>query len=210
MSEFLSILTEEQRKSLTLDQCNSINKIKTTNLLKDIESFNQMLKQLYSNIEYCQHDSEYRLMDMKDLLMYKLIYKMNDFLKSRPNFSGEVFIYPFGCYLLDKYMYGTGFFSEKHYAAKNFYCVSKTEYFEYCKINNIDSKKFIVNIHTKQYDHNFGSKELIFTSYMEALNKHVLELPHSIELNDIEGDFPSRHDLICYFEFINIPALLNK
>jgi hypothetical protein len=203
MSDYLSILTEDQRASLTEDQLQAIDRLSASayNLSNDIIKFNLLLEKLFSDIEYCQHDSEYRPKKGLDQKIHSLIVEINNFLQTNPSFEKEVFLYPVSNYLLNQYIYAGDYYTSKNYAARGFYCVLKQDFYNYCQINDIKTpNKFIINPN-KQKSERCDKKN--FSAYIDHLRTSIIKLPICIEVSADTSDFDTPFYPFSGFTFVN-------
>lgn len=209
MSDFLSILTEEQRNTLTPEQTEKIQKLSDNNqtFANVVSKFNELLKHFFNQIEFCQHDSDYR--PINNNINSPIIIIENEMFKlleKYPDFHNEVFLYGINLYKLDEYAYSDkNSFADKdhnYYAAKQFGCVSKVEFYEYCKNNDLNPDSYLIS------DHQESDEEITnFSEYMDKFKKkYIYIIPNIIEIND--GSH-IRFTLFSKFNFINILKMQN-
>jgi hypothetical protein len=105
MSDILSILTPEQKQKLSLDQLNRIMMSDDNEFEILVSNFNSKLCKLLNELDYCQHDSEYRVFydDSLDAEKKALIADLNKILHDCPDFVSRVYIYSTGYYELTEY-----------------------------------------------------------------------------------------------------------
>jgi hypothetical protein len=166
-----------------------------------VSSFNSKLRKLLKELDYCQHDSEYRVFydDSLDVEKKALIADLNKILYDCPDFASRVYIYSANYYELTEYRKG-----ENRYAARSFSCVSKKNFENFCISHNISTKDYFI----EKEDNVVKPKN--FESNMNTLiDPYNFELPTYISIycpKNCDG-FHHNYDSICNilsnFKFVN-------
>jgi hypothetical protein len=211
MTDILSILTEEQVKTLTEEQKQKFSVLmsQTNNLSTALSKFNELLKAFFLNIEFSQHDSEYRPRNDK-IFQVKASQIKNEILKltkEYPNLHNEVYMFGKKYYKLSEYYYAE--YDRDTYVAVEFCCVSREEFNKYCEKNNIgDIDELILKSHNTRYK---GNEPETFAEYMKMFKeKYTYIHPSDIEIYEPEtynGEFPFHFGVFSKFNFVNILKL---
>lgn len=210
MSDFLSILSDEQRDLLSPEQLEQIKALNNINLTLPnvVFKFNELLQMFFNHIEFCQHDSDYRPKN-NETSQKTVINIKNDMLRlidAYPNVNNEVFLYGIKNYKLTEYYYAS---VDNVYAARAFRCVTIDDFCKYCKDNNLESNNYILNSHDDMME--LDNEKNNFSKYMEKFRKiYTYRFPGRIEIYEKDvynGEFPSHFMLFSKFKFIDVLKL---
>lgn len=219
MQSFLEILTEEQRQTLSNDQKYKIALAFNNDIGDLVIKFNELIKNFFEKIEFCQHDSDYRpkqirrnqnqqshVINHHDINIIK--NQLNEFIALHPSFCDNVFLFGEKTFKLDQYHYKD--LMPNCYAVHSFRCVSKKEFDEYCeKVGIVNVNKYILPAYK---NHNINNNNS-FSNYMDELTScYKYKFPTDIEIYSKEiydGEYAEHFQLFSKFKYINILKLID-
>ncbi len=149
----------------------------STQLCVIIREFNKLLNIVCNKIDFCQHDSEYRIKfsQQNDDAMKRI----TEILELYPNFCDNVYIYGVDHYRLKNYMYGCIGRKQKYYASYKFACVDINIVDNYCTKYGLDCSNYIIG------NDNFKMNTQTFSEFMDQITqKYNYKLPNRIEILD--------------------------
>ena len=149
-----------------------------TQLCVLIREFNELLNILCNKIDFCQHDSEYRIKFNQQ--NENAMKRITEIVELYPDFRDNVYIYGTNHYRLKEYMYGYIGRTQKYYASYKFACVDKNIVDNYCTKYGLYYSKYIIG------DDNHGMSQIqTFSEFMDQITqKYNYQLPKRIEILD--------------------------
>jgi hypothetical protein len=111
-----------------------------------VNQFNVLLNELFDTLTFCQHDSDYRIVNKKETndKINKIVSEFNDIAEKCPDFVDHVYMHSKDWYLLTRYQYDYHY-PTTTYAAHKFLCVEKKLFNEYCVNNNLSPNEHLVD-----------------------------------------------------------------
>jgi hypothetical protein len=169
--------------------------------MADLVEFNALLKELFRCLEFCQHDSEYRVsyLDEEDDRIQEVKRKLNDILEANPFLIYNTFIYSPDYYRLNEGQYQGR--SEKWYAGSTFIAINKDVFYDFCERWDIRPQQYIINDEEMEASSNFEKD-------MHELAKIHYLLPKDVTIPKRNGmwycNYGTSYKLLSNFEFIDV------
>lgn len=167
-----------------------------------------LLQKLFQNMDFCQHDSDYRITRTDNNIdeLKRIRNEIVNIIKEQSWITHLIYIYSTNYYHLTQYSYQqpdrTNF-----YAAKTFRLVDKDTLDNYCRKYGLDTKNYIISPNNLLIDFDNNND---FETYMDSITKkYQYKLPTRIEFEPT-SKYPEPDDhckILQSFKFIDVLKL---